>query len=136
MRQVQRRVEERQDEEEWVRLLTRSEIVDGDFIGERPTLAHPALARPTAFLGDIAVAPLLEHLRTPFTVDETPRAWSQSSYSSKTVEIMGRLWDIGVIVEVSESQLNYRQIVDHLSRKLICNKVSLISEHRTDLLMW
>lgn len=75
--------------------------MDGDFIVKRPALVHPGLARPTAFLGDVAIAPLLEYLRTPLTVDETLRAWSQRTHGNHTVEILGWFWDNGVIVEVS-----------------------------------
>jgi hypothetical protein len=75
--------------------------MDGDFIVKRPALVHPGLARPTAFLGDVAIAPLLEYLRTPLTVDETLSAWSQRTHGNHTVEILGWLWDNGVIVEVS-----------------------------------
>ena len=75
--------------------------MEGDFIVKRPALVHPGLARPMAFLGDVAVAPLLEYLRTPLTIDETLRAWSQRTHDNHTVEILGWLWDNGMIVEVS-----------------------------------
>jgi hypothetical protein len=75
--------------------------MEGDFIVRRPALVHPGLARPMAFLGDVAVAPLLEYLRMPLMVDEILRAWSQRTHGNHTVEILGWLWDNGVIVEVS-----------------------------------
>jgi flavin-dependent dehydrogenase len=81
--------------------ISPTPCMDGDFIVKRPALVHPGLARPTVFLRDIAIAPLLEYLRTPITVDETLRAWSQRTHGNHSVEILGWLWDNGVIVEVS-----------------------------------
>lgn len=67
----------------------------------QPPVVHPGLARPTAILCDVAVAPLLEYLRIPLTIDETLRAWSHRTHGNDTVEILGWFWDNGVIVEVS-----------------------------------
>ena len=68
---------------------------------ERQALVQPGLGRPTVFLGDVAVAPLLNHLRTPLTVDETLGAWSRDVPRQQVCAILNWFWENGVITEVS-----------------------------------
>jgi flavin-dependent dehydrogenase len=75
--------------------------IDGDFIVERQALVQPGLGRPTVFLCDVAVAPLLHPLRTPLTVDETLRAWSRNLPRRQMLPILNWFWENGVITEVS-----------------------------------
>jgi flavin-dependent dehydrogenase len=89
-----------------LQLATEAQIVsipciDGDFIVERQALVQPGLGRPTVFLGDVAVAPLLNHLRTPLTVDETLRAWSRNIPRHQMFPILNWFCEHGVITEVS-----------------------------------
>ena len=72
-----------------------------DVISATDLRAQAAEAVEFARETEIAVAPLLEYLRTPLTVDETLRAWSQRTHANHALEILGWLWDNGVIVEVS-----------------------------------
>jgi flavin-dependent dehydrogenase len=75
--------------------------IEGDFIVERQALVHPGLSRATVFLADVAVAPLLNYLRTPLTVDETLRTWSRNIARQQMLPILDWFWENGVITEVS-----------------------------------
>ena len=89
-----------------LQLATEAQIssiacIDGDFIVERQGLVQPGLGRPTVFLGDVAVAPLLHPLRTPLTVDETLRVWSSNLPRQQMLPILNWFWENGVITEVN-----------------------------------
>lgn len=51
-------------------------VIDGDVIDVRPAVHHPALARPLAWLGGVAVAPLLATLDEPLTMAGIVSRWS------------------------------------------------------------
>ena len=74
--------------------------VEDDFIVQRKAVALPGRVRPTVFVGDIALAPLLEYLRTPLTVQEALTLWSQRIPGSQMGGVLSWLWINGVIVEV------------------------------------
>lgn len=73
--------------------------LEGDFIVKRSAVTHPDRIRPTVFLGGVAIAPLLDDLRTPLTVQETLRVWSQKIRRSQIEGVLSWLWENGVIVE-------------------------------------
>ncbi|HWY52775.1 MAG TPA: tryptophan 7-halogenase [Candidatus Bathyarchaeia archaeon] len=75
--------------------------LEGDFIVTRSAVAHPDWARPTVFLGGVAIAPLLNCLRTTLTVEETLRAWSQKIHKDHITGVLGWLWGNGLIIEGS-----------------------------------
>ena len=88
-----------------IQLATETEIfpipcIDGDFIVKRPAVAYASRLRPTVFLDGIAIAPLLEYLRTPLTVQETLRVWSQKIHGDQIEGVLRWLWENGVITEV------------------------------------
>ena len=74
--------------------------LEGDVIVKRQAVSHPSRLRPTVFLGGIAIAPLVEYLRAPLTVQETLRVWSQTMHRSRVEGVLSWLWENGVIVEV------------------------------------
>lgn len=71
--------------------------MEGDFIVQRQALSHPGLLQPAVFLGNIALAPLIEHLRTARTVSEILSAWSHSVPLAEAVRILGWLHTRGVV---------------------------------------
>jgi hypothetical protein len=50
--------------------------VVGDLIETKPALTHPSLVRPVAFLGGIAVAPIVEAIGATATRDALLTRWS------------------------------------------------------------
>jgi hypothetical protein len=98
-------VRKRPTEKGRIQLATETEIfpipcMDGDFIVKRQAVASPGRVQPMIFLGDVAVAPLLECLRTPLTVQETLSVWSQKIHGNQIEGVLSWLWENGVIVEV------------------------------------
>jgi flavin-dependent dehydrogenase len=89
-----------------VKLAPETQIVplpclDGDFIVMRSAVARTDRVRPTVFLGGVAIAPLLDCLCTPLTVEETLSAWSQKIDMDHIGALLGWLWGNGLIVEAS-----------------------------------
>jgi flavin-dependent dehydrogenase len=62
-----------------------------------PALHHPALNRPTAFLGDIALTPLVGQMREGDTAGELSRRWPLSPRDSR--RILNWLWHRGLLQE-------------------------------------
>ncbi|MCF3103123.1 NAD(P)/FAD-dependent oxidoreductase [Streptomyces roseoverticillatus] len=58
--------------------LVSTPCVVGDQVSFRPALSHPALARPVAYLGGLALAPLTESLSGDHTLAETLRTWTRT----------------------------------------------------------
>ncbi|MEV4925443.1 flavin-dependent monooxygenase QhpG [Streptomyces roseoverticillatus] len=67
--------------------LVSTPCVVGDQVSFRPAVSHPALARPVAYLGGLALAPLAESLSGDHTLAETLRAWSHTMAPEQAVAI-------------------------------------------------
>jgi flavin-dependent dehydrogenase len=57
----------------------------GDLVAMKPTLHHPALERPVAFLGEWEVAMLLRPLRAGITLDALMNAWQIRAESKPAI---------------------------------------------------
>jgi 2-polyprenyl-6-methoxyphenol hydroxylase-like FAD-dependent oxidoreductase len=51
-------------------------VLAGDYVALEPALRHPQLARPVAFLGGVALVPLLTSMHPGMTLREITRKWS------------------------------------------------------------
>ncbi|WP_438828793.1 flavin-dependent monooxygenase QhpG [Streptomyces klenkii] len=67
--------------------LVSTPCVVGDQVSFRPALSHPTLARPVAYLGGLALAPLAESLSGDHTLAETLRAWSRTMAPGQAMAI-------------------------------------------------
>ncbi|WP_424886977.1 flavin-dependent monooxygenase QhpG [Streptomyces sp. XH2] len=67
--------------------LVSTPCVVGDQVSFRPALSHPTLARPVAYLGGLALAPLAESLSGEHTLAETLRAWSRTMPPERAMAI-------------------------------------------------
>lgn len=74
--------------------------MEGDFIVKRTAVTSRGRVRPTIFLDDVAIAPLLEYLRTPLTVQETLTRWSERIRAGQINGVLSWLWNNSLIVEV------------------------------------
>jgi flavin-dependent dehydrogenase len=73
--------------------------LDGDFVVKRYAVAHPGRLRPTVFVGEVEIAPLLESFRTPVTLKEARSLWSRTMDSAKIDGLLRWSWTQGLIVE-------------------------------------
>jgi hypothetical protein len=62
--------------------------IDGDFVVERYAVAHPGRLRPTVFVREVEIAPLLQFFRTPLTLKEARDFWSRTLDSAKIDELL------------------------------------------------
>jgi flavin-dependent dehydrogenase len=79
-----------------------SPVLDGDLIREGAALAHPNLERGVAFLGGIPLAPLVRAASVPRHRDELLRAWTRHAPQPVCRQILGWLWQRGVLVDVHD----------------------------------
>jgi flavin-dependent dehydrogenase len=73
-------------------------VLHGDLIGRVPAVHHPAWDRPVAYLGEIALAPLLADLSQARTVTEVLGRWFAKLPSATAGQIFEWLWSEGVII--------------------------------------
>jgi hypothetical protein len=72
-------------------------VLIGDRIRCIPALHHPALGSPAAFLGDIALSPLVGQMREGYTAGDLARRWLLPSRDSRRV--LDWLWHNGLLQE-------------------------------------
>jgi flavin-dependent dehydrogenase len=74
--------------------------LDGDFVTVKPTLRHPNLEGPTAYLGGWELAPLLRRLAPGSTPLQIAHSWSDKIPLQSRLAIVGWLLNTGILVEV------------------------------------
>jgi flavin-dependent dehydrogenase len=74
----------------------------GDFVAVNPALRHPALERPVAFLGGIAIAPLLQHVRSGMSLEELVGCWRALLPPTKATAIACFLFGHRVLVPATQ----------------------------------
>jgi len=72
-------------------------VLIGDRIRRIPALHHPALGSPAAFLGEIALTPLVGHLRRGCAAGDLARRWPLAPRDSRRV--LDWLWHAGLLQE-------------------------------------
>lgn len=73
--------------------------LDGDFVSLQPALRHPRLGTPVAWVGNHAIAPLVQQVRAPATVLQLAIAWSAQVPLSSGIAIAGWLLRHGILVD-------------------------------------
>jgi len=75
--------------------LADTPVLSGNRIRRMPALDHPALPRPVAFLGGVALAPLMREVTNGRTADEVARCWPLVANDSRRV--LEWLWQTGLL---------------------------------------
>ena len=81
--------------------LVETPCLAGEYVEAAPALAHPRLARPVAYLGGCALAPLLKGLPPGLTPLEIARSWSDRASIETGLALAGWLIRQGVLVRSS-----------------------------------
>jgi flavin-dependent dehydrogenase len=84
-------------------VIASTPCLEGDIIRNALAVTHPGLTRPTAFLGDVPLPPLLDCLRSPLDRDAVLRSWSPHAPVDTARGILDWLWTRGVIVEAKDA---------------------------------
>jgi flavin-dependent dehydrogenase len=79
--------------------------VVGDFVAINQALRHPALERPVAFLSGIAIASLLQPVRTGMTLAELAGSWCMMLPPSKATAIARFLYGHYVLVPATNLEV-------------------------------
>lgn len=74
--------------------------LDGDFVSLMPALLHPRLETPVAWVGNYAVAPLLQRMETPATVLQLAISWSGQVPLSSGIAIAAWMVRHGILVGI------------------------------------
>jgi flavin-dependent dehydrogenase len=69
----------------------------GDYIVEQRGFTHPALSVPLVFIGDVAVAELLESVSYPTVARNLLKAWMPLVPAESAFEILCQMWAAGVL---------------------------------------
>jgi flavin-dependent dehydrogenase len=72
--------------------------LQGDLVEAKLALHHPDLDRPVAYLGEIELGPLLDHLHQGTTLRALIQAWSERVTLDRALRIAGWLGDRGLLV--------------------------------------
>jgi hypothetical protein len=73
-------------------------VMQEDLITSSPTIQHPSLDRPIAYLGGHDIVSLLTEVRQGKTVSDLIKVWSYKMPPDRAFEIFSWLWSKGIIV--------------------------------------
>jgi 2-polyprenyl-6-methoxyphenol hydroxylase-like FAD-dependent oxidoreductase len=79
-------------------------VLSGAFIRRARALHHPGLAEPVAYLGGIALVPLVLDMPGPSTPDEIIRRWSALMPAQAARNIMNWMFVVGILVPDPETR--------------------------------
>jgi flavin-dependent dehydrogenase len=77
--------------------FTELPCLDAEFVAVKPALRHPRLEGPVAFVGDRAVAPLVQQLPAGLTPMEIARAWSHDRPLAPALALVVWLVEHGIL---------------------------------------
>jgi flavin-dependent dehydrogenase len=80
--------------------LSRTPCLERDFVVKRDAVVYPGL-RPTVFVNEVEIAPLLEAFRAPITLKEVRSFWSRTIDDAKIEGLLRWAWTRGLIVEAT-----------------------------------
>lgn len=78
--------------------LADTPTIKGELVVSLPSLVHPALERPVAYLGNTEVTPLLRDVGRGATARQVVSRWSQRLPLEESWRIMTWLWSRGIVV--------------------------------------
>lgn len=76
-------------------------VIDADRVVPGLALSHPGLERPVAFLGGVALAPLLQRMPEGLTAAQIVEHWSRRAARRQGRDILHWLWTRGIVVPVN-----------------------------------
>ena len=77
--------------------------IRGDTIETTGAVCHPALARPAAFLGDVALVPLIRQIGCGETAGAIVAAWSACLSFDRSWQLLDWLWHRRIVVPLGAS---------------------------------
>ena len=87
--------------------------VQSDYIVEMTGLVHSQSGHSIAFVGDMAVGPLLAELQEPLAGRDLVRRWSRKMAPEVAFKVFAQLWESGILCAASrQSELIPREGVD------------------------
>jgi hypothetical protein len=78
-------------------------VLEGSLIDERPTLEHPSLARPTAFLGAVPIGELLRAFDRPATSPDLVARWCRTVPPRTCWDVLDWLWERRILSRADET---------------------------------
>ena len=84
-------------------IIVETAVIRRDVVELSPAITHPELDRPVAFVGEIAVAPLLQAVVSGQTVKDTLHQWSQSVPAAAALQILHWMVSRRIIVPVTSA---------------------------------
>jgi flavin-dependent dehydrogenase len=85
--------------------IKASPCIVGNIVERRPTLYHPSLARPVAYLDGVELARLLKPLELGLTLNEILTIWSRELTPGRALAVAGWLHRRGIIVRLHCGEL-------------------------------
>ena len=77
--------------------LEATAVLEGDFIREGTVLRHPNVERAVAFLGGIAIGPLLQAASMPIPLDRLMMHWARHAPPAVCLRLLDWFWQRGVL---------------------------------------
>lgn len=74
--------------------------VVGDYLEIKLALKHPALSQPTAFIGNVEIAPLIQDLENVFTITSMIDKWTAVCGHKESTRLALFLWSLGIIEKI------------------------------------
>jgi hypothetical protein len=72
--------------------------LSGTYITRTRALSHPTLDSPVAYLGNVALAPLIEGVEARVTIDQILQSWARHVPPAAAAKIMDWMWEKGILV--------------------------------------
>jgi flavin-dependent dehydrogenase len=79
--------------------MIKTPVLFDSLVRRAPALRHPALAEPVAFIGGIALVPLIADAHTAATTEQIITRWSQRMSRDKAWEVARWMRVVGILVE-------------------------------------
>lgn len=97
--------------------LRSTPVIQGDVVRFVTALHHPALENPVAYLGSVAIAPLLEsldgHIGKGQTIIDLMQCWSHWHNRSTCWQLLQWFWSRHIIVSDTSNTLGIRENLAH-----------------------
>ena len=77
--------------------ITEVPVLSGALIRRTPALCHPRLKQPTAYLGGVALAPLVDEARDTSAADQILSRWTRRMPLETAQKIMSWMWAVGIL---------------------------------------
>ena len=101
--------------------VVEAPVLSGAVIRRAPALCHPRLEQPIAYLGGVALAPLIEETNGATTADHILARWARHMPLETAGKIMSWMWRVGILEPQSASQVHAMSAKRRVSRDYIAH---------------